>query len=41
MPLEASQIRQKADVVSDEGIRADTTADGLARSAPPSRRMEW
>ncbi|MEE2718580.1 MAG: thiolase family protein [Planctomycetota bacterium] len=34
VPLEASQIRQKADVVSDEGIRADTTADGLAKLRP-------
>ncbi len=34
VPLEASKIRQKADVTADEGIRADTTADGLAKLRP-------
>ena len=31
VPLSAEQIKQKADVTADEGVRADTTAEGLAR----------
>jgi len=34
VPLEAGQIKQKADVTADEGIRADTTAEGLAKLRP-------
>ncbi len=34
VPLEASKIKQKADVTADEGIRADTTAEGLAKLRP-------
>ncbi|HBZ97463.1 MAG TPA: acetyl-CoA C-acyltransferase [Phycisphaerales bacterium] len=34
VPLEASRIKQRADVTADEGIRADTTADGLAKLRP-------
>ena len=34
VPLGAKQIKQKADVTADEGIRADTTAEGLAKLRP-------
>jgi acetyl-CoA C-acetyltransferase len=34
VPLGAKQIKQKADVIADEGIRADTTAEGLAKLRP-------
>tara|TARA_B100001059_G_C17813383_1_gene573641 strand:- start:664 stop:1839 length:1176 start_codon:yes stop_codon:yes gene_type:complete len=38
VPLEAKQIKQKADVTSDEGIRPDTTAEGLAKLRPSFSR---
>ena len=31
IPLAAAQIKQKADVTADEGVRSDSTADGLAK----------
>jgi acetyl-CoA C-acetyltransferase len=34
VPLEAANIRQKSDVTADEGIRSDTTAEGLAKLRP-------
>jgi acetyl-CoA C-acetyltransferase len=34
IPLDAKTIKQKQDVTADEGIRADTTAEGLAKLRP-------
>ena len=34
IPLEASRVKQKADVTSDEGIRSDSTAEGLSKLRP-------
>ncbi len=34
IPLEASQVKQKADVTADEGIRSDTTAESLSKLRP-------
>lgn len=34
VPLTAEQVKQKSDVTQDEGIRADSTADGLAKLRP-------
>ena len=33
-PIEAGAIKQKQDITADEGIRADTTAEGLAKLRP-------
>ena len=34
VPLEAARVKQKADVTADEGIRADSTAEGLSKLRP-------
>ena len=34
IPLEASRVKQKADVTADEGIRSDTTAESLSKLRP-------
>ncbi len=34
VPLEAGQIKQRADVTSDEGVRADSTAESLGKLRP-------
>ena len=33
-PIEAGALKQKQDITADEGIRADTTAEGLAKLRP-------
>lgn len=38
IPLTADQVKQKADVTADEGVRPDTTADGLARLRPSFKK---
>jgi acetyl-CoA C-acetyltransferase len=38
IPLTAAQVKQKADVTADEGIRADASADGLAKLRPAFKK---
>ena len=38
LPLEAKSIKQKADVTQDEGIRGDSTADGLGKLRPAFKK---
>ncbi|MDG1838293.1 MAG: thiolase family protein [Phycisphaerales bacterium] len=38
IPLTAAQVKQKADVTADEGIRADASADGLAQLRPAFKK---
>ena len=38
IPLAADQVKQKADVTADEGVRADSTADGLAKLRPAFKK---
>jgi len=38
IPLTAEQVKQKADVIADEGIRADTTAEKLGKLRPSFKK---
>jgi len=38
LPLEAKSIKQKADVTQDEGIRGDSTAEGLGKLRPAFKK---
>lgn len=38
IPLTAAQVKQKADVTADEGIRADASADGLSKLRPAFKK---
>jgi len=38
LPLEAKSIKQKADVTSDEGVRGDSTAEGLGKLRPAFKK---
>ena len=38
LPLEAKTIKQKADVTQDEGIRGDSTAEGLGKLRPAFKK---
>tara|TARA_B100001059_G_scaffold236442_1_gene286940 strand:+ start:7525 stop:8700 length:1176 start_codon:yes stop_codon:yes gene_type:complete len=38
VPLEAKSIKQKADVTQDEGIRGDSTAEGLGKLRPAFKK---
>ena len=38
IPLTAVQVKQKADVTADEGIRADASAEGLAQLRPAFKK---
>lgn len=38
IPLTAEQVKQKAEVAADEGIRGDSTAEGLSRLRPSFKK---
>lgn len=38
LPLDAKSIKQRADVTEDEGIRGDSTADGLGKLRPAFKK---
>jgi len=38
VPLTAEQVKQKADVTADEGIRPDSTAEGLGKLRPSFKK---
>lgn len=38
IPMEAKSIKQKADVTQDEGIRSDSTAEGLGKLRPAFKK---
>jgi acetyl-CoA C-acetyltransferase len=38
IPLTAAQVKQKADVTADEGIRADASVDGLSKLRPAFKK---
>ena len=38
IPLTAAQVKQKVDITSDEGVRADSTPEGLAKLRPAFKK---